>query len=120
MDGSDRLLIGVKNIFRSTPSILTSPAHNNPFCVEEKKEWMAKYFDGLYDEFLCTDDKHLCANINSLLIDDREDFIERFKSYDGWVIQHSDVDKTLRGCEVLLIMSQGIDAISRNNFKKTT
>ena len=62
--------------------ILTSP-NRNPICASGKIKWMQQYFGETFKDFLIGANKHLCATPDSLLIDDTEKKVNKFREYGG-------------------------------------
>lgn len=61
---------------------LSSPSRD-PSCASGKIKSLKNNFGDKFDDFLLGRNKYLCANKNSLLIDDREKNIELFRSHGG-------------------------------------
>ena len=59
---------------------LTSPS-SEPDCASGKVEWIKKHFDT--KSFLIGSKKYLCANLNTILIDDSKKKIDKFEEYGG-------------------------------------
>lgn len=71
---------GPKNV-----AILTAPA-NDPGCVPEKKEWIAKYYPQLKANILYGSAKRFLAGPDRLLIDDRDKNVANFRDAGGSAI----------------------------------
>lgn len=84
MPGALELIQGATNITGKKPSILTAPIENNKeICKKEKQQWFEINFPGMYSNFHCTKDKEKYARPGSILIDDREDYIDKFTNAGG-------------------------------------
>jgi len=64
-------------------AFLTSPS-NNPICCSGKTKWIKKHFGEQFKDFIITSKKYLCASKNSILIDDLDKNISKFKKYGGY------------------------------------
>ena len=69
------------------PILLTSPSDDKA-SVEGKLEWIEKNIPGTPVIFKHAKEKHLVAGLGSILIDDREDTIERVNQEGGIGIHH--------------------------------
>jgi len=66
--------------------IVSTPSQN-PGAWSGKLEWVKKNLPAKYTHnVILTSDKHLLADIHSLLIDDKQKNINKFKQCDGWAI----------------------------------
>lgn len=62
--------------------IVSSPSRC-PSSHAGKATWLKRYFGPLFDRFLLTPHKHLLAGPGAVLIDDREETVERFVAHGG-------------------------------------
>lgn len=62
--------------------VVTSPS-NCPNCIPGKKQWLHERFRGGFDRIIPTRFKHLFANRRTMLIDDREETVLKFRSEGG-------------------------------------
>jgi 5'(3')-deoxyribonucleotidase len=87
-EGAKEMLVKAIELSGKLPHILTSPMMNS-HCANEKEMWMAKHFDGLYDQVYITKNKNKLVRCkNDLLIDDRSKYCELFESSGGRTIKH--------------------------------
>jgi len=63
-------------------AFLTSPS-SNPVCAAGKIKWLSKNVEKDFADFLIGRNKHLCAGPNTLLVDDSEKKIKKFREYGG-------------------------------------
>jgi len=63
-------------------ALLSSPCQT-PGCVEGKREWVKKWFPQLLPNLILTSAKHLIAARGSLLIDDSDDNIYKWRNGGG-------------------------------------
>lgn len=79
--GHAEALVGQENVF-----ILTSPTRD-PDSLAGKLEWIHKHCPKfMYRQFLMGPPKHLCANPESLLVDDANHNVEAFRAAGGKTI----------------------------------
>lgn len=78
---ADRLLSYLKNLDPEF-KILTSPTRSIG-CWTGKVTWFKRYFGETFDNFIITPHKHLLASRDAILIDDREETIERWNRDGG-------------------------------------
>ena len=94
--------------------ILTSP-NRNPICASGKIKWMQKHFDKKFKDFLIGNKKHLCATPNSLLIDDTEKKVNKFRECGGhaflWPHPLKIIDGDLKIEDVLQDLKDCIEGI---------
>lgn len=77
-------LIGV--IRQTAPfTILSSPSLHAE-CPTGKINWLREHLSSVFHDFLFGHSKHLCARPNSVLIDDRDSNVERFRAHGGQAI----------------------------------
>ena len=98
MNGAREILEAAKEISGDLPNILTACV-DSEHCEPEKIVWMKKHFKGLYDEFICEQQKEKYATGKTdVLVDDRSFNIKDFVEAGGSGILHDpeDVEKTLR------------------------
>lgn len=97
------MLEQAKSLTGKLPNILTAPIESSAAqCEIEKENWMKKNFDGLYDQFICDANKFNYAAENSILIDDREKYIEPFKEKGGKGILHTEPNKSMSELESII------------------
>lgn len=65
--------------------IVTSPSRN-PNSVAGKVAWLQSNFGGKFNRYVITRHKHLLANKDSILVDDRESTVSKFCQYGGKAI----------------------------------
>lgn len=63
-------------------SILTSPSRNAQ-CASGKVNWMQKHWGKEFNSYFIGKHKHLCANPRTLLIDDSEKKVKKFREAGG-------------------------------------
>lgn len=103
MPGAREMLSQAAAMTGRKPNILTAPVDNNTErCIQEKEGWMQKHFPGMYDKFICTQDKQNYANPNSILIDDRTKFTNKFQAAGGMIILHKSPADSMQKLENLL------------------
>lgn len=98
LNGAKEILQAAHEISGSLPNILTACV-DSVHCEPEKVIWMKKNFKGLYDEFICEQQKEKHAKSkNDILVDDRSFNIKDFIKAGGSGILHDpeDIEKTLR------------------------
>jgi 5'(3')-deoxyribonucleotidase len=110
MPGAREMLARIGEMTGKLPAILTAPIDGNTDrCEQEKRQWMQNHFPGMYGNFICSQDKAAYANANSILIDDRTKYTNKFQAAGGIAILHTDPKDTIQKLENLL-RSQGIPA----------
>ena len=62
---------------------LVSSPSRDPSSYVGKLNWIAQYFGATFNKFILTQHKHLLARRDTLLVDDKEDNIEKFRKYGG-------------------------------------
>ena len=103
MAGAGEMLAQAAEMTGRKPSILTAPVDNNTErCKAEKEQWMQKNFPGMYDKFICTQDKELYANADSILIDDRTKYTMKFEGNGGIAILHKNPTDSMQKLEQIL------------------
>jgi FMN phosphatase YigB (HAD superfamily) len=83
-----------------SPTILTTPGGNIEECKKEKKEWVNKNL-GDY-KILFSFHKETYADNKTVLIDDRKDNIDKFRSAGGIGILHTSAKKTISELKKIL------------------
>ncbi len=60
---------------------LTCPHYENPYCVDEKVNWLKRHFKWFnpYEHLVCTNRKDLVGTKDDMLIDDNPNHIKGFK-----------------------------------------
>ncbi len=109
MPGAKELIQGVADITGNLPNILTAPVQGS-HCEKEKKLWMFKHFNGMFDKFYCDPDKGSYAqgNPNNVLIDDRTKNTIPFERNGGTSIFYSgDVNDALSKVQDIVNKAQG-------------
>jgi FMN phosphatase YigB (HAD superfamily) len=81
-------------IKKQNPSLLTAPSRHNSSRIG-KQEWVDKHIPGTPVIFKAAKQKHELATPNSILIDDREDNIERWKNAGGIGILFKNTTQTI-------------------------
>ena len=103
MDGARMMLVKAREITGDLPNILTAPTEKNPDrCEKEKHNWMGKHFNGLFNEFICDKDKFHHASPHSILIDDREKYLNPFMDHGGIGILHKSPQKSMKMLEKIV------------------
>lgn len=96
LPGAKEMLQAAKDITGQKPKILTAPVLSNPHCEKEKLHWLHTHFPDMFGEFICTTEKGEHAKgLNSVLIDDRTKYIDKFTSNGGFGILHTNPKKTI-------------------------
>jgi 5'(3')-deoxyribonucleotidase len=83
------------------PTVLTKPAKSVHNCKKEKREWVDKYL-GEDIEVLFASNKARYATEDSILIDDKEENIESWKSAGGIGILHNNANDTIKQLDNIL------------------
>jgi 5'(3')-deoxyribonucleotidase len=103
MPGAKEMVLAVTKIIGKKPNILTAPMESSKNCEEEKRLWFEKHFSGLYNQFICTQEKYKFAKSKyDILIDDRPKYVNKFRDAGGTAILHTDPDKTIRELETII------------------
>lgn len=103
MPGAKEMLAQAAAMTGRKPSILTAPVDNNiERCMQEKRQWMDSHFPGMFDKFVCTQDKDKYANPNSILIDDRTKYTTKFESAGGIAILHKNPQDSMQKLQAIL------------------
>jgi len=103
MDGARMMLVKAREITGDLPNILTAPTEKNPErCAKEKHAWMSKHFQGLFNEFICDKDKFQHASPHSILIDDREKYLNPFMDHGGIGILHKSPQNSMKMLEKII------------------
>lgn len=63
----------------------TSPSHN-PFCAAGKVKWLQDRFGTKFRKYVLTNQKHLLANSDTILIDDSDRVVNKFYQHQGRVV----------------------------------
>jgi len=87
-------------IKKYNPKILTAPSRHNSSRVG-KQQWVEKHIPGTPVIFKAAKEKHQLAGPNKILIDDREDNIERWKSAGGIGILFKNTTQTINDLKQL-------------------
>jgi 5'(3')-deoxyribonucleotidase len=88
MPGAKKLLEAAAEISGQLPTILTAPV-KSPYSVDEKTQWMADNFPGMYDTVIADKDKGKHAiGKHGILVDDRDKYIEGFTKAGGSAIKY--------------------------------
>jgi len=74
------------------PTILTAPSEDAS-CIVGKKEWLSKELPGI--PYIIEGDKYKYADKDAVLIDDRDQNIEKWEDAGGIPIKHTDAESTL-------------------------
>jgi len=103
MEGARMMLMKARKLTGHLPNILTAPTEKNPErCAKEKHAWMNKYFQGLFNEFICDKDKFQHASPHSILIDDREKYLNPFMDHGGIGILHKSPQNSMKMLEKII------------------
>lgn len=103
LPGAKEMLVQAAQMTGRKPSILTAPIESNvERCEQEKRAWAEKNFPGLFQDFICTQDKHKYANADSLLIDDRTKYTSKFEGAGGMVILHKNPADSMQKLQNIL------------------
>ncbi len=78
-----------------SPEILSSPS-NSQTSVVGKEEWMEKNLTGIKLNLEQSSNKQVYAEPNAILIDDREDIIDRWNKAGGIGIHHTSAENTIK------------------------
>lgn len=109
LPGAVEMLQKAAQLTGRKPSLLTAPMESSPNCEEEKRQWAQQHFAGLFDNFICTQDKHKYANADSILIDDRTKYTNKFQAAGGMVVLHKNPADSMKQLENI-IRSRGLPA----------
>jgi hypothetical protein len=103
LDGAGEMLARAAALTGRKPNILTAPIDGDTArCEQEKRQWVEKNFPGMFSEFICTQDKHKYANSNSILIDDRTKYTNKFDANGGTAILHKSPEDSMQKLENIL------------------
>lgn len=102
LPGAREMLVKAAQMTGRKPSLLTAPMESSQNCEEEKRQWAEKNFAGLFDNFICTQDKHKYANADAILIDDRTKYTSKFENAGGIAILHKNPADSMQKLENLL------------------
>lgn len=78
-----------------TPFILSAPAKSNA-CILGKKKWCMRHLMIPMNRVILENDKHKYANSSSILIDDTQKKIDKFRSHGGIGILHKNTADTIK------------------------
>jgi 5'(3')-deoxyribonucleotidase len=116
MPGAKELVLTATEIIGKKPNILTAPMESSKNCEEEKRLWFEKHFSGLYNQFICTQEKHKFAKSKyDILIDDRPKYVNKFRDAGGTAIFHTDPDKTIRELETIVSTLQNEQSSTKDH-----
>jgi 5'(3')-deoxyribonucleotidase len=101
MDGAEDMLKAAQETSGKLPNILTAPV-DSEWCADEKREWMTKHFNGLFDKMYVDKKKEKYATSkNDVLIDDRKKYVTAFTNGGGSAIMHSDPTSTIEQMKMM-------------------
>ena len=83
-----------RNIKKYNPTILSAPSYNVKESKIGKIHWVKKYLGSV--PTIIEYQKHKWADNRSILIDDRKDFIDKWRAAGGIGIHHTSLSKTLK------------------------
>jgi 5'(3')-deoxyribonucleotidase len=87
------------NIKKHDPTILSSPSEH-PSSIEGKKEWLKRELPGI--PYIISSKKEKHADSESILIDDRENNIKKWKEAGGIGILHKNAEDTIKELDKIL------------------
>lgn len=96
LPGAKRMLMVAASLTGKLPNILTAPHITNKNCEKEKRIAVERDLKGLYNQFICTQNKWEYAAPNTILVDDRIKFVEPFIANGGHGILHTNSEKTIK------------------------
>jgi 5'(3')-deoxyribonucleotidase len=101
MDGAKDMLEAASQLSGKLPNILTAPV-DSEWCADEKRQWMIKHFNGLFDKMYVDKKKEKYATSKSdVLIDDRKKYVNAFTEGGGSAILHSDSKSTIEQMKLM-------------------
>jgi len=101
MDGAKDMLEAASQLSGKLPNILTAPV-DSEWCADEKRQWMTKHFNGLFDKMYVDKNKEKYATSKSdVLIDDRKKYVNAFAEGGGSAILHSDPKSTIEQMKLM-------------------
>jgi len=101
MDGAKDMLEAASQLSGKLPNILTAPV-DSEWCADEKRQWMTKHFNGLFDKMYVDKKKEKYATSKSdVLIDDRKKYVNAFAEGGGSAILHSDPKSTIEQMKLM-------------------
>lgn len=107
MPGAEEMLRRSAELTGKMPNILTAPMESlGDRCAEEKLKWMQANFQGLFNEFYCTQEKAKFAGPQSILVDDRTKYTIPFEQKGGIAILHTSPEKSMMELENVLTTGQ--------------
>lgn len=102
LKGAEEMLKAASEISGKLPNILTAPV-DSPWCADEKRQWMTKHFNGLFDKMYVDKKKEKYASSkNDVLIDDRKKYVKAFTEGGGSAILHSDPESSIEQMKVMV------------------
>lgn len=103
MNGAQELITGIVKMTGKKPVVLTAPVDSNSArCEAEKREWINKNFPGMFQGFICTQEKEKYANSNAVLIDDRTKYTSKFVASGGNAILFKTTSQALMDLENII------------------
>jgi 5'(3')-deoxyribonucleotidase len=101
MEDAKEMLEAASELTGKLPNILTAPV-DSEWCAEEKRQWMTKHFNGLFDKMYVDKKKEKYASSKSdVLIDDRKKYVNAFTEGGGSAILHSDPKSTIEQMKLM-------------------
>lgn len=120
LPGAGEMLRFAKDLTGKNPHILTAPIESAKEQIEnEKREWMETEFPGMFDQFICTSDKSGGGrpSSTSILVDDREKYINPWLAAGGIGVLHKNPSDTIRQIKKIFeTYGQNESVISQNFF----
>jgi 5'(3')-deoxyribonucleotidase len=96
MPGAKKMLETAATLTGNLPDILTAPT-DSVYCEPEKRAWMVKHFNGLFDKVYVNKQKQKYATSSSdVLIDDRKKYVDAFEKAGGTSIFHTEPEQTIQ------------------------
>ncbi len=102
MPGAKELVSAITSLTGKSPTILTAPVDSNASCEQEKRAWVEKNLPGMVSGFICTQEKEKYANANSILIDDRTKYTNKFIGAGGTAILFKSVPQAVQELRAIL------------------
>ena len=108
MPGAKELVSGVTSLTGKKPFVLTAPVDGNSArCEQEKRQWIEKNFPGQFSNFVCSQEKEKYANSNTVLIDDRTKYTNKFTASGGTSILYTSAQQALTDLKNILASRKG-------------
>lgn len=104
-------MVGIENL-----AILSHP-QELPGCASGKRDWIQKHLPTLSPHVILTEAKHFCAYPNTLLVDDSDKMINRFREAGGYGLLIPRPWNSLHGHTVLPALARCLTDWRLDNFR---